>query len=62
MGASITQQQYDHRQLMETKHSEAAHYAETTDRLDHHADAIKHLYKPKQDGYQAPKDSWMEGL
>ena len=53
---------FDHQQVMQTKHLEAMHYSETSDRLDRHADALKHLYKPKQDGYQAPKDTWMEGL
>ena len=62
IGAHATVTAYDHQELMKVKHTESAHYAETTDRLDRHADAIKHLYKPKQDGYQAPKDSWMEGL
>lgn len=56
MGAQITQQQYDHKQLMETKHTEAAHYADqqdwnanTTGRLDRHAAAIAYDHAHKQD-------------
>ena len=54
---------FDHNQLMQVKHTESAHYSETSDRLDRHAQAITTLHNAKASPqpYKASDDSAIFG-
>lgn len=74
IGALATTQFFDHKQVMDTKHAEASHYSEVSQRidendarLDRHAQAIKKIYCERQEPKNgvssiAPKDDWLERL